>query len=134
MPSPVHHAHQDSAGHATPWVNYAFFTMCVLVVVIAFVGWDQWEDARRDYAAKQRELQIKNDRNLRLQNEARNTYEFLEKHINDPEFRQRIARERTGGAAPGEIILRWGSGTTAPTPATTPPTEAGRPAANRPNH
>ena len=87
-------------------MKFAFPFLCAVVVVIAFFGWEQWEDARRDYASKQRELNAKQEQNGKLQRDVNNVADFLEKYNKEDEFRMREARQRTGSAAPGEIILQ----------------------------
>ena len=106
MPSPRPHAHSDFAGRPPPWMKFTFFAVCAVMVVVAVFGWEQWEDARRDYAAKQREFQAKSEQNAKLQRDTDSVANFLLKFDNDPAFRDRVARQKLQYVAPGEVIFR----------------------------
>ena len=57
-------------------------------------------------AIKTRDLKAKQESNAALARANDNSYQFLTKYNNDPDFRMRVARQRLGYAEPGEVILR----------------------------
>lgn len=97
----------DSVSNPPSWMKFAFGFMCALVATVALVGWGQWEDARRDYAAKQYELGLKIDRNKEAQEKMQGLESYLSKFDRSEDFRKRQAKERLGVTEEGEIILRF---------------------------
>jgi cell division protein FtsB len=89
-----------------PWMKAVFVVEAALLVLIVLFGWEQWDDAQRELAIKTRDLKAKQESNSALARENDNSYQFLTKYTNDEEFRNRVARQRLGYTAPGEVVFR----------------------------
>lgn len=101
-----------------PWMKAVFVAEAALLVLIVLFGWEQWDDAQRELAIKTRDLKAKQESNQALARENDNSYQFLTKINNDDDFHMRVARQRLGYTAPGEVILRFD-----PPPKPVPPTQ-----------
>ena len=98
-PAPAVSAHPQ-------WMKVTFAGVVLLFLALGFVIMEQYDDAKRDLAAKRREQKEKAEINANLRRDNENTVEFLTKYNNDAEFRDREARQRLGYTAPGEVVFR----------------------------
>ena len=66
-----------------------------------------WSQTRREYVAFEQRLEETSAHlaSLRAEREAKEAY--LRAFLNDPEFVERVVRERLGYVGPGEIIFRF---------------------------
>ena len=66
-----------------------------------------WSQTRREYLAFEERRQRAEEQlaTLRVEREAKEDY--LRAFLNDPEFVERVIRERMGYTAPGEILFRF---------------------------
>ncbi len=88
------------------WMKIAFIGLIVLFLSLGFFILEQRDDANRDLAARERKRMDEQAAVDALRRDKANTIEFLSKMSDDPEFRDREARQRLGVVAPGEIVFR----------------------------
>lgn len=98
--------HPTNTTKTAPWMKAVFIGEVALVIIIAVIGWEHWDNASQDFANKTREAHEKNESNRHIEQKNINLEKFLTKFNNDEEFRLRVARQRLGYTQDGEIVLR----------------------------
>lgn len=77
----------------------------LLIVEIGFLfGW--WFKARQDIYRLDKKVQKMRGEIQQLEEENKKLQEIVEKKINEPFFREKLARERLGLAQEGEVVYR----------------------------
>ena len=66
-----------------------------------------WNQTRREYEAFELRMQEARQRLTSLREEREAKEDYLRAFLSDPEFVERVIRERMGYAAPGEMVFRF---------------------------
>lgn len=102
-----------------PWMKPAFVVLAMVFIISGVLLWQEWENAQADLAVQSKTLKAKTEANAELKAHNTTTGEYLQKFSKDPEFQNRIARERLNYASPDEIIIKLDPAPPATKPATT---------------
>ncbi len=74
-----------------------------MTAIIAYVGLDEW----RRYAAFENRETISRQQLANMRAEHNQQSAYLEKLLSDPEFFERVVRERLGYSREGETVIRF---------------------------
>lgn len=90
------------------WASRFLLFLLIVILSVTCTGlFMVWSQSRREYDAfeeKRARFEARLDE-LRQEREAREAY--LRAFLNDPDFVERVIRERMGYVGPGEIVFRF---------------------------
>lgn len=90
------------------WVSRILLILLIVVLSAVSTGLILvWTQTRREYAAFQERHLEAQTRLADLQRERQSKEAYLRAFLNDPEFVERVVRERLGYVGPGEVVFRF---------------------------
>ena len=91
----------------TYWVIVSFFTINLLTIL--FIGVNSIVQAKRELNRQHYNHEILSHQIADVQARVESKEEYLQKLLHDPDFLQRVSRQRLGYSRPDEMIFRFES-------------------------